>query len=299
MPDLVKESIELCVDCISVHMKRGEWADAADVASELGAIFKARGNRSRADEMIRLQINAHIEGQEGNWALAAAKNDLVRLWKGYDKIQEALALHEVAKIYFSLWEPANVEKTGQEAIALLEGKELLIQVKILRTMMQVHTVDETKKDLKAAAKVAQECLHLGVTTGNDNVQAYGKLWQGRIAAEKFFAHYIPKITLWKNPSYTGDRNEKDLRLKDYEKSIKLIDDAYLVFERLNDNEGLQEAFDTALAIQQKLNSIQDPAKTIHIFKNGKYDHSEHSYDYAEAARETKEREANSVATLVE
>jgi len=299
MPELVKECLNLCVDCADVHMKRSEWADAADVASELGAIFKAQGQRQRANEMIRLQIKAHVEGDEGQWALAAAKNDLVRLWKGFDKTQEALALHEVAKIYLAFREPQNVVSTSRDAMELLGKDQAQTQVKILRTMLQCHLVDEDKRDLKAAAKISEECLALGGDSGDKKVEAYGKLWTGRVGAEKFFEVYIPKVALWKSPGFSGKRNEKDLKIKDYERAMKMVDEAYLAFEKMEDEEGMQEAFETAYSIQQKTNSTQDPAKTTHIFKNGAYDHSEYSYDYAAVKKEDEEKAENAAAALVE
>jgi len=235
------------------------------------------GHRSKAKQMMIMQIRAHVEGQKGQWALAAAKNDLVRMWKGIDKKEEALALHEVAKIYLAFREPANVVKTGREALALLQADtEIMTKVNIIRTMMQVYIVDEDKQDLNAAERMAEECLELGETS--KLAQAYGKLWSGRIQSEKFFQNYIPKITLWKSPTYSGKRNEKDLKIKDYEKAMKLIDDAYLIFEKEKDEEGMQEAFETAYAVKQKVNQTQDPTKATHIFKNGKFDHSEYSYD---------------------
>merc|ERR1712224_715437 len=122
-------------------------------------------------------------------------------------------------------------------------------------------VDEDKRDLKAARKIAEECSDLAASSKDKKAEAYGKLWAGRVDAEKFFANYIPKITLWKTPGYSGKRNEKDLKIKDYEKAMKLIDEAYLLFEKQKDEEGMQEAFETAYAIQQKTNSTQDPATT--------------------------------------
>jgi len=72
-----------------------------------------------------------------------------------------------------------------------------------------------------------------------------------------------------------------------------------MFENLKDEEGMQETFEFAYALQQKANSTQDPAKTIHIFKNGKYDHSEYSYDYAGVKKEYEEKKQNEKAALVE
>jgi hypothetical protein len=288
LPDLEKECINLSVDCAEVHLSRGEFADAADIASELAAMFKAQGNRQKAATMLKLQIQAHVSAGEGNWALTATKNDLVRLWKGVDKKQEALALIEVAKLYVAFRDTANVAKTSREAIAILEEVgEVEPQAMALRCIMQAHMADEETKDTKSAAKVAKECLALGKDKSNATVEAYGLLWTGTVAAQAFFDQYIPLITAWKDPSFKGKRREKDLRIPEYEKAMKQVDKAYLMFEDLKDEEGMQEAFEFAYALQQKANSTQDPAKTTHIFKNGFYDHTEVSYDYAAVKEESE------------
>lgn len=213
-----------------------------------------------------------------------------------------MALHEVAQIYLAMRDHENVQKTGREALKLLASDKVKgatkAQVKVLRSMVQSCFIDEDKMDLKTAAKLAKECSDLGSAGGAD-VQAYGKLWTARVNAEKFFENYIPRITLWNTPGYKGKRNEKDLKLKDYDKAMKLIDEAYLAFEKLEDEAGMQEAFNTAYTIQQKTNKTQEPAKTIHIFKNGQYDHTEYSYDYAEVKRELEEKKKNADAALVE
>mmetsp|Transcript_98931 Transcript_98931/g.154606 ORF Transcript_98931/g.154606 Transcript_98931/m.154606 type:complete len:634 (-) Transcript_98931:53-1954(-) len=300
LPDLEKECLNLSVDCAEVHMSRSEFSDAADIASELAAIFKAQGNLQKAAAMLNMQIQAHIGAEEGQWALTAAKNDLARLWRGVDKKQEALALVEVAKIYVGFRDSDHVKKTSREALKIFESiSEVELQVAALRTMMQVYMADEDKRDLKSAAKVAKECLDLGKTKSSKTVEAYGLLWTGAVSAEKFFEHYIPMVNLWKSPGYSGKRKEKDLRIPDYEKAMKQVDKAYLMFENLKDEAGMQEAFEFAYSLQQKANSTQDPAKTTLIFKNGKYDHSEYSYDYKGVQREYEEREKNAQAALVE
>lgn len=300
LPDLEKECLSLSVDCAEVHMSRGEFVDAADVASELAAVFKAQGNYQKAAAMLNLQIQAHINAEEGQWALIAAKNDLVRLWKGVDKKQEALALVEVAKIYVGFRDAEQVKTTSREAIKLFEGiGEVEPQVAAFRTMMQVYMADEDKRDLKSAAKVAKECLDLGKSKANKTVEAYGLLWTGTVSAEKFFENYIPLVNLWKTPGYSGRKKEKDLRIPDYEKAMKQIDKAYVMFEASKDEAGMQEAFEFAYSLQQKANSTQDPAKTTLVFKNGKYDHSEYSYDYKAVKKEYEEKTKNERAALVE
>jgi tetratricopeptide (TPR) repeat protein len=228
MPDFEKECLNLSVDCAEVHMSRGEYTDAADIASELAAMFKAQENYDKAAAMLDLQIQAHIKAEEGQWALTAAKNDLVRLWKGIDKKKEALALVEVAKIYVGFRDTKMVEKTAKEALKIFEEiNEVDSQVSAMRTMMQVYMAEEDKRDLKAAAKVAKECLTLGKTKANTIVEAYGMLWSGTVAAEKFFEIYIPTIKLWRDPEYKGKKKQKDLDIPTYEKAMKQIDKAYL------------------------------------------------------------------------
>jgi len=183
-PDLEKECVNLSIDCAEVHKSKGEFSDVADIASEMAAFFKAQGNYEKAAAMLKMQIQAHIDDQEGTWALTTAKNDLVRLWKGVDKKEEALAHVEVAKIYLALRDTANVKKTTQQAVTILaEINEVEMQVIPLRILMQAYMADEATKDMKSAEKVAKQCVTLGKSSSNTKVEAYGLLWSGTVAAK--------------------------------------------------------------------------------------------------------------------
>mmetsp|Transcript_43582 Transcript_43582/g.78319 ORF Transcript_43582/g.78319 Transcript_43582/m.78319 type:complete len:396 (+) Transcript_43582:38-1225(+) len=274
--------IDLLLDCAEVHLKCEEFADAQDCASEAAAIYKWKNKKDLCAAALRLQIQIHTKAGEGQWAISAAK-ELVKLYKDKgDFAKEAAALHDLTNVYVSMGMGEDAEKVGREAVRLAQlAKNTQSMIAILSSVMSAYIADEDKKDVQKAMAFAKEAMDLA--EDDEQAQAKAQLWIANLEVEKFFDHYEPLITAWKEPAFKGDRDEKKLKLKDFKASMQKIVSSMNTFKQLGNDE---EANECAIYYNQhrdRINSHMEPVRTEHFFKDGRHSHTVHTYDPEEAA----------------